>query len=115
MAQRQPQRGRPKYVFSFDARKAFDTAPHGALHLILRHLSVPPEVIDLLLFPHTAAQLRIATAHRLTQPVDMLRGVQQGNPESPPLFALPLVQLLWAQEHRLRLPGEAKRALSGPI
>ena len=45
--------GEGNYVFSFDARKAFDTAPHGALHLILRHLSVPPEVIDLLLFLHT--------------------------------------------------------------
>ena len=53
MAQRQLQRGRPNYVFSFDACKAFDTAPHGALHLILRHLSVPPDVIDLLLFLHT--------------------------------------------------------------
>ena len=55
MAQRQLQRGRPKYFFSFDARKASDTAPHGALHLILRHLSVPPDVIDLLLFLHTCA------------------------------------------------------------
>ena len=82
MAQRQLQRGRPNYVFSFDARKAFDTAPHGALHLILRHLSVPPEVIDLLLFLHTCARLRIVNAHGLTQPVHMLRGVRQGNPES---------------------------------
>ena len=40
MAQRQLQRGRPNYVFSFDARKALDTAPHGALQPILRHLSV---------------------------------------------------------------------------
>ena len=32
MAQRQLQRGRPNYVFSFDACKAFDSAPHGALH-----------------------------------------------------------------------------------
>ena len=83
MAQQQLQRGRPNYVFSFDARKAFDTAPHGALHLILRHLSVPPEVIDLLLFLHTCARLRIVTAHGPTQPVYMLRGVGQGNPESP--------------------------------
>ena len=66
MAQQQLQRGRPNYVFSFDARKAFDTAPHGALHLILRHLSVPPEVINLLLFLHTCARLRIVTAHGLT-------------------------------------------------
>ena len=69
MAQRQLQRGRPNYVFSFDARKASDTAPDGALHLILRHLSVPPDVLGLLLFLHTCTRLRIVTAHGLTQPV----------------------------------------------
>ena len=107
MAQRQLQRGRPNYVFSFDARKAFDTAPHGTFHLILRHFSVPPEVIDLLVFLHTCARLRIVTAHGLTQPVHMLRGVREGNPESPLLYAL-----LRAQGQRLRPPGEAKRGLN---
>ena len=111
MAQRQLQRGRPNYVFSFDARKAFDTTPHGALHLILRHLSVPPDVIDLLLFLHTCARLRIVTAHGLTQPVYMLRGVRQGNPESPLLYALLLDPLLRAQGHRLRPPGGAEHSL----
>ena len=111
MAKRQPQRGRPNYVFSFDARKAFDMAPHGALHLILRHLSVPPEVIDLLLFLHTCARLRIVTGQGLTQPVHMLRGVRQCNLESPLLYALPLEPLLWAQGQHLRPPGEAKRGL----
>ena len=111
MAQRQLQRGRPNCVFSFDARKAFDTAPHGALHLILRHLSVPPDVIDLLLFLHTCARLRIVTAHGLTQPVYMLRGVRQGNPESPLLYALLLEPLLRAQGHRLRPPGGAEHGL----
>ena len=61
MAQQQLQRGGPNYVFSFDAGKDFDTAPHGASQLILRHLSVPPEVIDLLLFLHTCARLRIVS------------------------------------------------------
>ena len=111
MAQRQLQRGRPNYVFFFDARKAFDTAPHGALNLILRHSSVPPDVIDLLLFPHTCARLRIVTAHGLTQPVYMLRGVRQGNPESPLLYALLLEPLLRAQGHRLRPPGGAEHGL----
>ena len=69
MAQRQLQRGKANNVFSFDARKAPHTALHGALHLILRHLSVPPVVIGLPLFLDTAARLRIATAHRLMQPV----------------------------------------------
>ena len=107
MAQRQLERGRPYYIFSFDACKAFDTAPHGALHLVLRHLSVPPEVIDLLLFLYTCARLRIVTAHGLTQPVHMLRSVWQGDPESPLLYALLLEPLLRAQGHRLRPPGEA--------
>ena len=83
MAQRQLQQGRLTYVFSFDARKALNTAPHGILHLSLRHPSAPPEGIDLLLFLHTCARLRIVTAHGLTQPVHMLHGVRQGNPESP--------------------------------
>ena len=111
MAQQQLQRGRPNYVCSFDARKAFNTAPHGALQLILRHLSVPPEVIDLLLFLHTCARLRIVTAHGLQQTVHMLRGVPQGDPESPLLYALLLEPLLRAQVLRLRSPREAGRSL----
>ena len=111
MAQRRLQRGRPNYVLSFDARKAFNRAPHSALHLILRHLSVPLAVIDLLLFLHTEARLRIATAHGLSQPVHIRRGVRQGNPESPLLYALLLKPLLRAQGHRLRPPGEAERGL----
>ena len=111
IAQQQLQQGGPNYVFSLDARKAFDTAPHGALHLILRRLSVPPEVIDLLLFLHTCARLRIVTAHGPTQPVHMLRGVRQRSPESPLLYALLLEPLLRAQGHRLRPPREAERGL----
>ena len=111
MAQWQLQRGGPDYVFSFDARKAFDNAPHSALHLILRHISLPPEIIDRLLFLHTCARLRIVTTHGLTQPIHMLRSVRKGNPESPLLYALLLEPLLRAQGHRLRPPGEAERGL----
>ena len=112
MAQRQLQRGRPNYVFSFNASKAFDTAPPGALHIILCHLSVPPEVIDLLLFLHTCARLRIVTTHGLIQPVHMLRDVWQGNSESPPLYGLRLEPRLRVQRHRLRPPGQAERGLT---
>ena len=57
------------------------------------------------------ASLCIVTAHRLTQPVHMLCGVQQGNPESPLLYALLLEPLLRAQGHRLRPPGGAEQGL----
>ena len=70
---------------------------------------MPAEVTDFLLFLHTAARLRTATPHGLTQPVAMLRGVTQGNPESPLLYALLLKSLLRAQGHRLHTPGEAER------
>ena len=96
-----------------DARKAFDTALHGPLHLLLCPLSVPPVVIDLLPFLPTAARLRITTAHGLTQPVNMLRDVRQGYPESPLLYAVLLEPLLRDQGHRLHPPGEAERGLIG--
>ena len=109
MAQRQLHRGIPNYAFSFDARKAFDTAPHEALQLILRHLRVLPTVIDLLLYLHAAAPLRIPTAQRLTPPVHMQRRVRQGNPENPLLYALLLEPLLRVQGLCLRPPrGEVK-------
>ena len=111
MGQQQLQRGRPNNVFSFNTRKAFDTARQGALHLILRHPSVLPEVIDLLLFLHTCARLGIVTAHGLTRPVHMLLGVRQGNLESPLLYGLFLEPLLRAQGHRLHLPRKAERGL----
>ena len=58
---------------------------------------MPPEVINLLLFLHTCDRLRIVTAHGLTQPVHIVRGVRQGNTESPLLYALLLEPLLSAQ------------------
>ena len=111
IAQQQLRRWKSNCVLSFDGRKAFNTAPYGALHLILCHLSMQPAVIGLLLFLRTAARLRIATAHGLTQPVHMLRGVRQGSLERPLLYAFLLAPLLRAQGHHLRPPGEADRGL----
>ena len=65
--------------------------------------------MDILLAVYIWARLRIITAHGLTQPVQMLRSVWQGNPERSPLYALFLELLLRAQWHRLRPPGEAER------
>ena len=72
---------------------------------------MPPAVIDLLIFLQTAARLRIAAANRLTQPVDILWNVHQGQPRSPLLYALLLELLLRAQGYRLHPPGEAERGL----
>ena len=89
MAQQQLQRGRPNYVFSFDARQAFHTGPHGALHLILRHLSVPPEVIDLLLFLQTCARLRIVSRARAETARPHAAWRPTGQPRKPPAVRAP--------------------------
>ena len=111
MAWPQLQRGKPNYIFSFNACKACETSLHRALHFIMHHLSVPPAVIDLLLILHAAARLRIATAHGLRQPVHMQRGLRQRNSESPLLYSLLLEPLLRAGRHRLCFWGEAQRGL----
>ena len=111
MAQRQLQQGRPNYVFSFDARKAFNTAPHGAVHLLLRHLSVPPEVIDLLLF----LEYGVPTAHRHGTRADTASPHAArrpgGRPGEPPAVCAPRGAATPAKGNRLRPPGEARRGL----
>ena len=63
MAQRELQREKPNHVFYFHAHKAFNTTPHGALSLILRHLSMLPAFIHLLLYILAAGQLHSPSAH----------------------------------------------------
>ena len=57
------------------------------------------------------ARLRFPTAHGLTQPVQLQRGVRHGGSESPLLYGLLLDPLLRAQGPCLRPPGEAERGL----
>ena len=48
LARRRLQRGlEENHVLAFDVSKAFDTAPHGALALLLCHMGVPEELIRL--------------------------------------------------------------------
>ena len=63
LAQRRLQRGlEENHVVAFDVSKAFDTAPHGALALLLRHTGVPEELIRL--FHTLAAGLWCASSPR---------------------------------------------------
>ena len=95
LAQRRLQRGQEEnHVLAFDVSKAFDTAPHGALALLLRHMGVPEELIRLFHTLSCGSLVRIVTAHGPTPSIRLHRGLRQGSAESAVLYLLLLEPLL---------------------
>ena len=95
LAQRRLQRGQEEnHVLAFDASKAFDTTPHGALALRLRHMGVLEELIRLFHTLSCGSLVRIVTAHGPTPSIRLHRGLRQGSAESAVLYLLLLEPLL---------------------
>ena len=95
LAQRRLQRGQEEnHVLAFDVSNAFDTAPHGALALLLRHMGVPEELIRLFHTLSCGSLVRIVTAHSPTPSIWLHRGLRQGSAESAVLYLLLLEPLL---------------------
>ena len=95
LAQRRLQRGQEEnHVLAFDVSKAFDTAPHGAMALLLRHMGVPEELIRLSHTLSCGSLVRIVTAHGPTPSIRLHRGLRQGSAESAVLYLLLLEPLL---------------------
>ena len=110
LAQRRLQRGQEEnHVLAFDVSKAFDTAPHGALALLLRHMGVPEEVIRLFHTLSCGSLVRIVTAHRPTPSIRLHRGVRQGSAESAVLYPLLLEPLLRSLAYKAR--GDTRHAV----
>ena len=94
---------------AFDVSKAFDTAPHGALALLLRHMGVPEELIRLFHTLSCGSQVRIVTAHGPTPSIRLHRGLRQGNAKSAVLYLLLLEPLLRSLACNAR--GDARHAV----
>ena len=95
LAQRRLQRGQEEnHVLAFDVSKAFDTAPHGALALLLRHMGLPEELIRLFHTLGCGSVVCIVTAHGPTRSIRRHRGLRQGSAESTVLYLLLLEPLL---------------------
>ena len=109
-AQRRLQRGQEEnHVLAFDVSEAFDTAPHGALALLLRHMGVPEEVIRLFHTLSCGSLVRIVTAHGPTPNVWLHRGMRQGTAESAVLYLLLLEPLLRSLACKAR--GDARHTV----
>ena len=110
LAQRRLQRGQEEnHVLAFDVSKAFDTAPHGALALLLRHMGVPGELITLFHTLSCGSLVRIVTAHGPTPSIRLQRGLRQGSAESVVLYLLLLEPLLRSLACKAR--GDARHAV----
>ena len=87
LAQRRLQRGQEEnHVLAFDISKACDTAPHGALALLLRLMGVPEELIRLFHTLSCGSLVRIVTAHGPTPSIRLHRGLRQGTAETAVLY-----------------------------
>ena len=95
VAQRKLQQGQEEnHVLAFDVSEAFDTAPHGALALLLRHMGVLEELIKLFHTLSCGFTVPIVTAHGPAPSIRLHRGLRQGTAESAVLDILLLEPLL---------------------
>ena len=107
-AQRRLQRGQEEnHVLAFDVIKAFDTDPHAALALRMRHMAVPEELIKLFNTPSYGSTVRVVTAHRPTLSIRLHRGLQQGSVDRAVLYLLLPEPPLWSHSYGA-LPAEPK-------
>ena len=110
LARRKLQRGQEEnHVLAFVVSKAFDTAPHGALTLLLRHMGVPEELIKLFHTLSYDSTVRIVTAHGPTPSIRLLKGLRQGSAQSAVLYLLLLEPLLRILASKAR--GDARHAV----
>ena len=97
------------HVLAFDVSKAFDTAPHGALALLLRHMGVPEELIRLFHTLSCGSLVCIVTAHGTMLSIRLHRGLRQGSAESAVLYLLLLEPLL--RSLACKAQGDARHAV----
>ena len=110
LAQRRLQRGQEQnHVLAFDVSKAFHTAAHGALALLLRHMEVPEELIRLFHTLSCGSLVRTVTAHGPTPSIRLHGGLRQGSAESAVLYLLLLEPLMRSVACKAR--GDARHAV----
>lgn len=102
----------PAVVASFDQAKAFDRVDHGYLFSVMRSSGIPENLCRTIETMYRGASSRVVVNGMLTDPFNVSRGVRQGCPLSPALYALafnPLLVNMVAEPyiHLLSLPGQA--------
>ena len=86
------------WTTSIDFEKAYDSISHECIRRILKHLDFPEKLRNLIDNLITGSKARVRVEGSLTNEFPIERGVKQGDPLSPLLFALCIEPLA----HRIR-------------
>ena len=78
----------PLCIAKFDVEKAFDKIRHVAILRDLRRKNVPPALIAAIMMEYADGRIEITLDSMPMATVTMKRGVRQGSPLSPALFAI---------------------------
>ena len=92
-----------------DISKAFDTVPHGEISQSLMNKGVPSPICEYIQKMYIGCKTIIYCRDKKTLPVDILRGVKQGDPLSPLLFNLiidPIIGTLDETTEGIKLENE---------
>jgi len=88
LIQRQLLQCRKLYACFVDLSQAFDTPEHNLLWCVLIEMGVSKKVVRLLAFIYRIAKAQIITSNGLTDHINIMKGVLQGETASPSLFNL---------------------------
>lgn len=85
---------RPYSISTIDLRKAFDTVAHSSLARAMDRFNFHPKIKTLILSSFVNCTTVVSVTGQSTRPINISRGVRQGDPISPYLFNLVLDELL---------------------
>ena len=111
LRRRQRQR-RMSYLLFVDFSKAFDSVAHAALFLRLRKLGIHGKVLEFIIAVYENACFRVRVGGDLTEVINILVGVRQGDPLSGLLFDLFIDTLIDALDSA---DGAGGGGATGPI
>ena len=97
-------KSKPLYCCFIDLSQAFDSPNHYKLWNVLLSLGVSPKWVRVFSFLYEMANARIKTKDGLTDPINIMKGVLQGESASPSIFNLFMEEITNTLDHR-RIAG----------